>query len=188
MYKLLLLTITILVSNTAVLGGSIVPGRIEVASTFNPVGSGARSLGMGGAFISIADDATAASWNPGALIQLRSPEISMTAGTFKRNEDNTFATNPESSGNQPITNSNLNYLSASYPCGAEKCGKNMVFSINYQNLYNFDKHWKFPYDESTIDSNSSLITDNRLPFESVRIKLFQLVRYISPAIVKLSDI
>ena len=44
--------------------------RVEIPSSPNPVGSGARALGMGGAFIAIADDATAASWNPGGLIQL----------------------------------------------------------------------------------------------------------------------
>lgn len=40
------------------------------------VGSGARAFGMGGAFIAVADDATAASWNPGGLGQLEKPEIS----------------------------------------------------------------------------------------------------------------
>jgi len=35
--------------------------RLEIPSSFNPVGSGARALGMGGAFIPVADDATAAS-------------------------------------------------------------------------------------------------------------------------------
>ncbi|MCJ7810524.1 MAG: hypothetical protein MUP26_09715, partial [Desulfobulbaceae bacterium] len=44
--------------------------RMEIPSSPNPVGSGARALGMGGAFIAIADDATAASWNPAGLIQL----------------------------------------------------------------------------------------------------------------------
>ena len=37
----------------------------------NLIGSGSRAMGMGGSFISIADDATAASWNPGGLIQHR---------------------------------------------------------------------------------------------------------------------
>jgi len=44
-----------------------------VPSSINPVGSGARAIGMGGAFIGVADDATAASWNPGGLIQLENP-------------------------------------------------------------------------------------------------------------------
>jgi len=41
------------------------------------VGSGARAFGMGGAFIAIADDATAASWNPGGIGQLEKPEFSI---------------------------------------------------------------------------------------------------------------
>ncbi|MCP4214768.1 MAG: hypothetical protein GY765_08925 [bacterium] len=40
------------------------------------LGSGARAFGMGGAFIAVADDATAASWNPGGLGQLEEPECS----------------------------------------------------------------------------------------------------------------
>src|SRR5690349_5208750 len=39
-------------------------------------GSGARALGMGGAFIARPDDATAATWNPAGLSYLRTPEIS----------------------------------------------------------------------------------------------------------------
>ena len=62
--------------------------RIEIPSSPNPVGSGARALGMGGAFIAIADDATAASWNPGGLIQLETPEISAVGAYFNRTEDN----------------------------------------------------------------------------------------------------
>ena len=40
------------------------------------LGSGARALGMGGAFLARADDATAASWNPAGLSYLRLPEVS----------------------------------------------------------------------------------------------------------------
>ncbi len=39
------------------------------------VGAGARAYGMGGAFLSRADDATAASWNPAGLSYLRRPEV-----------------------------------------------------------------------------------------------------------------
>jgi len=41
------------------------------------VGSGARALGMAGAFLARADDATAASWNPAGLSYLRFPELSL---------------------------------------------------------------------------------------------------------------
>ena len=47
-------------------------GRASLA-----IGSGARALGMGGAFLARADDATAASWNPAGLSYLRLPELSL---------------------------------------------------------------------------------------------------------------
>ena len=42
--------------------------RIKIPSSFNPAGSRARALEMGGAFIAVVDDATAASWNPDGLM------------------------------------------------------------------------------------------------------------------------
>lgn len=53
-------------------------------------GSGARALGMGGAFLARADDATAASWNPAGLSYLRTLEITA-VGT--RNDFDTVKTN-----------------------------------------------------------------------------------------------
>ena len=121
--------------------------RVEIPSSLNPVGSGARALGMGGAFIAIADDATAASWNPGGLIQLETPEISLVGAFFSRSEDNTFGTNPEPSGKQSISEERINYLSAAYPFSF--FGHNMIVSLNYQNLYDFTRDWKFPLTEQS---------------------------------------
>src|SRR5438045_5426365 len=44
---------------------------------FNFGNPGARALGMGGAFIGLADDASAAEANPAGLTILRKPEFSM---------------------------------------------------------------------------------------------------------------
>ena len=44
---------------------------------FNFGNPGARSLGMGGAFLGLADDASAAEANPAGLTILRKPEISL---------------------------------------------------------------------------------------------------------------
>ncbi len=49
----------------------------QLRSTFTLVGSGARAAGMGGAFTAVADDATAASFNPAGLAQLVLPEASV---------------------------------------------------------------------------------------------------------------
>jgi long-subunit fatty acid transport protein len=52
--------------------------EIDLTGRANPVqGAGARALGMGGAFLARADDATAASWNPAGLSYLRRPEVTV---------------------------------------------------------------------------------------------------------------
>jgi long-subunit fatty acid transport protein len=52
--------------------------EIDITGRANPIqGAGARALGMGGAFLARADDATAASWNPAGLSYLRRPEVTV---------------------------------------------------------------------------------------------------------------
>ncbi len=69
---------------------------------FNFGNPGARSLGMGGAFLGLADDASAAEANPAGLTILRKPEVSIevrnyleqqlftTSGTFPEIERTAF--------------------------------------------------------------------------------------------------
>jgi long-chain fatty acid transport protein len=49
--------------------------NVVLRNSFDPLGAGARGLGMGGAFIGVADDGTAASFNPAGLAQLRRTEF-----------------------------------------------------------------------------------------------------------------
>ncbi|GAI92127.1 unnamed protein product, partial [marine sediment metagenome] len=133
--------------------------RIEIPSSLNPVGSGARALGMGGAFIAVADDATAASWNPGGLIQLETPEVSVVGACFHRTENNTFGTNPEASGGQSVSEQSINYLSAAYPFAL--WGHNMIVSLNYQNLYDFTREWNFPLVQQSERLSTSQNIDYR---------------------------
>ena len=115
---------------------------VEISSSFNPVGSGARALGMGGAFIAVADDATAASWNPGGLIQLERPEVSIVGSFLHRSEDLSLGMHPEGSGLQKISEIDINYLSVAYPFNL--WGLNMIVSLNHQNLYDLTREWRFP--------------------------------------------
>ena len=61
------------------------PSRVQAgkyAGEFLSEGVGARALAMGGAYVAVADDATANYWNPAGLSFLRGPEISITHVTM----------------------------------------------------------------------------------------------------------
>jgi long-chain fatty acid transport protein len=68
-------------------------------STIEPpvVSPGARSLGLGGAFVAVADDATAAWSNPSGLMQLARPEISLEGRSWSEEREG-VASNQSSLG------------------------------------------------------------------------------------------
>jgi long-subunit fatty acid transport protein len=144
---------------------------VGIASSPNPVGAGARALGMGGAFIGVADDATAASWNPSGLIQLETPEVSIVGAYNQRTEDTTYVAFPEASGPQRVSTYELNYLSAAYPFAL--FDRNMIVSLNYQHLYDFNKKVRF----CTSDEDPPVSMDNWYEF-----KQEGALRAISPAL------
>ncbi|MFV1951281.1 MAG: OmpP1/FadL family transporter [Nitrospinota bacterium] len=151
-YIIFLLTILLFFNNK--LQAATLFQQVGVASSPNPVGSGARAVGMGGAFIAIADDATAASWNPAGLIQLEKPETSIAGAYFHRTDDFTSGTRPEIDNSGSIDDLNINYFSAAYPFKFYR--NNMVVSINYQRLYDFNRGF-----------------DNRLYYSSAGVNLLQ---------------
>jgi len=150
------------------------PGSRKVisASTPNPVGSGARAVGMGGAFIAVADDATAASWNPAGLTQLKKPEISFAYSYFKRRDDFHSSKHPETSGIQKDSSTDLNYLSIAYPF--ELFERNMTVSLNYQLLYEFDRDIK-----TSIKSKN--IAQSAMSNQKIKFRQTGNLRALSPA-------
>lgn len=128
---------------------------MDMNATPNPVGSGARAMGMGGAFISVADDATAASWNPGGLLQLKLPEISIAgswfSGTIDYQTSHIDGSDLEDSSLNP---KHVNYLSAVIPFMFMR--RNMVFSLNYQHLYEFSKNNIYTWTDNREDLNTNV--------------------------------
>jgi hypothetical protein len=90
---------------------------------FNITGSGARAEGLGGAFIGLADDATAVLWNPGGLTQLEKMEASIVTRLISQDiEAGTSSTK--------ASNFSLNFASFVYPM---KIGNNnVVFALAFQ--------------------------------------------------------
>jgi long-subunit fatty acid transport protein len=122
--------------------------EVESASSLNPVGSGARATGMGGAFIGVADDATAASWNPAGLIQLETPEISAVYSYFHRKQ--TYS-NEGLSGfdtDNTMDSDGLNYASVVYPFVL--FNRNVTVSLNYQRLYEMNKKIDYSLEFASI--------------------------------------
>ena len=112
--------------------------ELDLQASLNVVqGSGARALGMGGAFLARADDATAASWNPAGLSYLRLPEVSFVwlhnnLNTQARDAENHLVTRDERTGSAP----DFVALALPYSLGrASGSGQ-----ISYQRVISFTSH------------------------------------------------
>jgi len=86
----------------------IVLFTVSLNARWNITGAGARAAGIGGAFIGVADDATAIVWNPAGLTQLYRPEASIVS---------TFNSTRSELGDWDNVKSNfvLEFVSSAYP-------------------------------------------------------------------------
>ncbi|MBM3226285.1 MAG: hypothetical protein FJZ47_21180 [Candidatus Tectomicrobia bacterium] len=113
--------------------GISLPPSLNFATSPSPVGSGARAVGKALAFIAVADDATAASHNPGGLAQLERPEVSLVGSYFVRYETQDVFRPDTIVGDQTLQAFDLNYLSAAYPFRLLQ--RNVFVSVNFQRLF-----------------------------------------------------
>ncbi len=143
----------------APVGHSQIFSSVQINSSPNPVGSGARAMGMGGAFIAIADDATAASWNPGGLMQLERPEFSFVFNFDHRRKEYSNSTFPGMNRTNETYREDLNYFSVALPFRA--FDKNMIISLNYQRLYDFYDDLQFSQNIQGVNG-SGVFTSSKL--------------------------
>lgn len=135
---------------------SLAPPTIN--ATPLPVGSGARAIGQGGAFIAVADDATAASWNPGALIQLEKPELSLVGSFLSTQQDFDPGDTGYTLGDEGVSRGDMNYASVAYPFRI--LDKNFVAALNYQQIYDF--HMNLDFNRKIKDTTSPEIDLNQV--------------------------
>ncbi len=88
-------------------------------------GAGARAEGMGGAFIGVADDATAIVWNPAGLTQLERPEASFVLRQNFETYELKFVDFKESPKHFAF-----NFVSGAYPI--EVGGRKLTIAMAYQ--------------------------------------------------------
>lgn len=128
---------------------------------FNFSPPGARSLGMGGAFLGRADDATAAYANPAGLTNLFSPEIS----AEYRNLD--YTTSYTSGGTYPSVTratadssaNNLSYLSFVFP------RDKFVFAVYRQQFMDFNTAFNTGQIPLPPTTSTALPTMNRIDMD-----------------------
>ncbi len=125
--------------------------NLDFSVSPSPVGSGARAAGMADAFVGLADDATAASWNPAGLIQLERPEVSV-VGAFN------YFTEQIHSGDDRFSEpsatdfrSELNFLSFTYPFSLPVINRNITLSVSYQKKYQFGRDFGLDADLSFVN-------------------------------------
>ena len=143
-----------------VAAAQLTPPNITVTPL--PVGSGARALGRGGAFVAVADDATAASWNPAGLVQLERPECSI-VGSYLSSTTSFSSHSPFLHlGRESVGRTDLNYLSVAYPFRVLRT--NMVASLNYQQKFDF--HRELRMTRRYEDRDWAIYSRDEVEFES----------------------
>ncbi len=133
---------------------------VSLNARWNITGAGARAAGMGGAFIGVADDATAVVWNPGGLTQLYRPEASIVSK---------YSSSKSTLADWENVKSNfvLEFVSAAYPFMNSK----MVVALAYQRP--IDLYEEFSSGSTEINSTGGADTFTfgagyqALPFLSV---------------------
>jgi hypothetical protein len=118
---------------------------LNLGPDWNFTGVGARAVGMGGAFIGVADDATAISWNPAGLTQLDEPEASVVGRGLVEKYEVDFDYYTETYEDE---HGILNFLSGVYPF--EFSGKKFVAALAVQrqlDLYSY-YHEEYLYEEA----------------------------------------
>ena len=115
-------------------------------------GSGARALGMGGAFLARADDATAASWNPAGLSYLRLPEVSFvwlnsSLSTQVRDAANRVVTQDDRNGHAP------DFVAFAFPYDLGRASGSA--QISYQRVISFTSDRTITDVDRTRTVNSS---------------------------------
>lgn len=106
--------------------------NVVLRNSFNPLGAGARGLGMGGAFIAVADDGTAASFNPAGLTQLRRSEIAVVGFRDRLSSNLTFVRQDTGAGSSSSSSTHGAPDFAGVAVPFEVNGKRLTVQLSYQ--------------------------------------------------------
>ncbi|MBN2275486.1 MAG: outer membrane protein transport protein [Bacteroidales bacterium] len=115
-------------------------------------GKGARAMGMAYAFNAVADDATALSWNPAGIAQIKKPELAFSSSL----KDTEYRHASYEYDFRPVHT--VDFLGFVYPIKLKK--KNLAFGISYQNKMNFKFNYENLPNEYSSQHGKNTITVN----------------------------
>lgn len=110
-------------------------------TAFTIQGTGSRAVGLGGAFLALADDATAVSFNPAGLAQLIAPEFSLVTESLQRDQAfKGFKSGVEEFGDATARDNRFSPLFFSATAPFKAGNRTVVVTLAYQRVvdFNFD--------------------------------------------------
>ena len=113
--------------------------------SFAVLGAGARPAGMGGAFTALADDASAASFNPAGLALLVRPEASVVVDGRRHRDDYSGFSHVEGGQVRTFGGSTSEFDAivpsfAAFTVPFEVASRNLCLQLSYQSLVDFTHH------------------------------------------------
>ncbi|HCV42901.1 MAG TPA: hypothetical protein DGH68_05420 [Bacteroidetes bacterium] len=124
---------------------------------WNLTGAGARAEGFGGAFIGVADDATAIVWNPAGLTQLERTEVSA-VGQYISETSEFKSELPNNKYTVSTTQSHFNFNFASLAVPFTMAGTNVVVAVAYQSQLDFFSKERDQQSETESDGAANAVT------------------------------
>ena len=124
----------VLICTCFVFGSSIGVAQEEEIAIGNTFGLGARTMGMGGAFLAVADDFTTLYWNPAGLAQIRKFELFSGLSHSELGAKTEFTRDRAAEANNSKTRPNS--IGLVYPLYVNRGG--FAFALGYNRPQNFD--------------------------------------------------
>lgn len=139
----------VLICTCFVVGSRIGVAQVEEIAIGNTFGLGARTMGMGGAFLAVADDFTTLYWNPAGLAQIRKFELFSSLSHSERDVETEFTRSRVTEASRSKTRPNS--IGLVYPLYATRGG--FAFALGYNRPQNFDSETAI----KGLDPSSNLV-------------------------------
>ncbi len=128
----------------------------------NFAGVGVRAMGMGGAFVGVADDFTAMYWNPAGLAQMQRREVQVSFLRNSRANDSIFNGTP---GSSELTNTRFGSLGFVYPYPVYR--GSLVLAAGLTRIKDFDWSLNHKGDEDGLAADHAFQHEGELALAGV---------------------